>query len=117
MDMFQLWRFEILPSVVFDQTDRAIGAYQRECQRLHRKIFNPLYWLGLLISGILHLPFRLLGAAGFDAARAEKSLAGKLLKLAVATVLFFATVIPAVFVLSDHWDQVKHFGSLFGHRH
>jgi hypothetical protein len=112
MNLFGLWRFEISPAIVFDNTERAIGAYERECRKLRRKLFNPVYWLGLLIVGVLRLPFKLLGAAGFNAARVENSLFGKLTKVCVGTVLFFAAVIPAVLEVADHWQSVKSFGGL-----
>jgi hypothetical protein len=111
-NMFGLWRFQIPPSALFDNTEQAIGTYERECRRLRYKIFNPFYWAGLLIVEILRLPFKLLGAAGFNAAKAENSLPGKMFKLAVGTVLFFAAVIPAALELSDHWDKVKRFGGV-----
>ncbi len=57
-NIFSLYQFEIESQVVFDSTDRAIGAYERECRRLLRKSFNPLYWLGLLVVWFLRLPFK-----------------------------------------------------------
>jgi hypothetical protein len=104
-NVFDLSGFEIPAQTVFDCTDRAIGAYEANCQKLRRQSFNPLYWLGLLIVWVLHLPFKLLGAAGFDAHKAENSLLGKLSKLALGIVTFAAAVIE----VADHWTLVRSF--------
>jgi hypothetical protein len=105
LNMFVLWQFQLDPRYVFDCTDRAIGAYENKCRRLFRSSFNPFYWLGLLLVEFLRLPFRVLGAAGFNASKAEGSLWGKLAKV----VFFLATVIPAVFAIIDHWSGVVGF--------
>jgi hypothetical protein len=102
---FELWQFQITSPLVLDCVDRAIGAYERESRRLLRKSFNPLYWLQLLIVWFLRLPFKLLGAAGFDARKAENSLLGKLSKLALGVVTFAAAAVE----VADHWDMVGRF--------
>ena len=103
LNIFSLWQFRVGSERVLDCIDRAIGAYERERQRLFRASFNPLYWLGLALVWFLRLPFQLLGAAGFDAERAEHSLVGKCVKV----VMVIATVIPAVTAVVDHWPQTK----------
>jgi hypothetical protein len=105
VNTFELYSFQIPPQRFFDCADMAIGAYERECQKLLRKSINPLYWLGLLIVWVLHLPFRLLGAAGFDAQKAENSLLGKLAKLALGVATFAAAVIE----VAERWDLVTRF--------
>jgi hypothetical protein len=105
VNAFDLYSFQIPSHRFFDCIDMAIGAYERECQKLRRQSFNPLYWLELLIVGFLRLPFRLLGAAGFDARKAENSLLGKLSKVALGVVTFAAAVIE----VADHWDLVRRF--------
>jgi hypothetical protein len=42
-NVFDLWRFQIGPEMVLDCVDRAIGAYERESQKLLHKTFNPVY--------------------------------------------------------------------------
>jgi hypothetical protein len=106
-NIFDLWRFEIPHTMVFDALDRAIGEGQRREKKLFRSLFNPFYWAGLLIVAVLRLPFRLLGAAGFNAAKAEQSLFGKLVKLSVGLTLGLAAIIPAVAALIDHPNMVK----------
>lgn len=102
-NVFGLAAFDIPSQSVFDCIDRAIGTYERECQRLLRKSLNPFYWFGLLIMWLLSIPFKLLGAAGFDATRAENSFFGKLFKVAWGTVLGFATLIPALDIVAHTW--------------
>jgi hypothetical protein len=109
VNIFDLYGFRIPPQMVFDCTDRAVGAYERECRRLLRKSFNPLYWLGILIVWVLRLPFKLLGVAGFDANKVEESAFGKTLKLTWGLTLGFAAIIPAIFEIHDHWSVVRQF--------
>jgi hypothetical protein len=104
VNAFDLYSFQIPPQRVFDCTDLAIGAYERECQRLLRKSFNPFYWLGMLIVWVLRLPFKLVAAAGFDATGVEASFLGKTLKLIWGLALGLAAFIPAVLETADHWD-------------
>jgi len=108
-NIFSLSGFDISAQTVFDGTDRAIGACENECRRLLRKSFNPLYWLGLLVGWVFHLPFKLLAAAGFDANRFEGSILGKTLKLIWALILSFAAIIPAILETSDHWSKIQEF--------
>lgn len=102
-NIFDLWQFDVPPSQIFDCTERAIGAYQREGLRLQRKIFNPFYWLGLALVWFLRLPFRLLTAAGFNGAKIEGSLFGKIGKL----VLALATLTATALKIADDWDKVR----------
>jgi len=104
-NIFDLSGFKIPSQKVFDCTDSAIGAYERERQRLLHRSFNPLYWLGMLVSWSLRLPFRLLGAAGFDAEGVEDSLLGKLVKLALGLAAFIAAIVN----IADHWAMILAF--------
>jgi len=104
-DMFELWTLKIQPHVVFDCVDRAVGSYERESQRLFRGIFNPLYWIGALLVWLLRLPFRFLTAAGFDGAKIESSLVGKIAKV----VLSLIPLLAAALKIADDWDKVRSF--------
>ncbi len=76
LNLFDIWRWQLDPNTVKDFTERAIGAYEREFYRLRRKVFNPLYWLGIFFVWFLRLPFRFLTAAGFNGTKIEGSLFG-----------------------------------------
>lgn len=104
-NIFDLWQFEIPSSHLFDCTDRAIGAYQREGLRLRKKIVNPFYWLGLLLVWFLRLPFKFLTAAGFNGQKFEGSLAGKIIKL----ILGLLPLTAAALKIADDWDKVRTF--------
>jgi hypothetical protein len=104
-NVFDLHQLQISSEFVFDTTDRAVGAYERECQRLLHNSFNPLYWLGLLIVWFLRLPFRLLGAAGFDGGKAEHSFWGKIFKVALGLVTFTAAALK----VADDWTMIRTF--------
>lgn len=104
-NIFDLWQFEIQSSHLFDCTDRAIGAYQREGLNLRRKLFNPFYWLGLLLVWFLRLPFKFLTAAGFNGQKLEGSLTGKIVKV----VLGLLPLTAAALKIADDWDKVRAF--------
>jgi len=104
-NIFGLTAFDIPSQAVFDCIDRAIGAYEKECRRLKHKSFNPFYWVGLLIVWVLRLPFKLLGAAGFNAAKAENSFGGKLAKVIIGLVTFTAAVVK----IADDWGMISRF--------
>lgn len=106
LNTFNLYSFDLPTEKVFDCTDAAIGAYERECQKLLRKSFNPFYWLGMLIVWVLRLPFKLFAAAGFDTTSVEASFFGKTLKLVWGLALGLAAFIPAVWETVDHWDKL-----------
>ena len=59
----------------------------------------------LLVAWFFRLPFKLLGAAGFDARGVEDSWIGKLLKL----LLGLASFVAAVVVIVDHWGMIRIF--------
>ncbi len=109
VNIFDLNGFMIPPQMVFDCTDRAVGAYERECRKLLSKSLNPLYWLGMLIAWVLRLPFKLLGAAGFNAPKVEESFFGKALKLLLGLALGLAAFIAAILEIHDHWSIVLQF--------
>ena len=73
-EVFNLQDYQIGPDRIFDSLDRSIGEYERRKRRLYRQMFNPFFWLKLALVKIIEIPFQILGAAGFDAAKMEKSL-------------------------------------------
>jgi hypothetical protein len=79
--LFQFDRLRIPSKVALDYLDRAIGDYERLKKKTFRQSFNPFYWLWLGLEILLSIPFRLLGAAGFNARKMEQSWGGKLVKL------------------------------------
>lgn len=107
--VFALYQFQVDSQIVFDTTDRAIGAYENERKRLLRKCFNPFYWLELLALWLLRFPFKLLGAAGFDARKVEDSFLGKLLKLALGLATGLAAFLAAIAKIADQWPAAQGF--------
>lgn len=109
-NMFNLYRYEIPLSWVFDFVDRAIGEYERMQARLRKQSWNPFYWLRLGFLEVLSFPFRLLGAAGFNTAAFEQTVAGRVLKLVVGTVVFTAALLTCLSLLGlpTGWRYLVH---------
>jgi len=109
---------QIPVSTVFDYLDRAIGIYEEQVKILRRQRWNPFYWLRLGFLWFIGLPFRLLGAAGFNAPAIEASLGGKIVKafigFAVSIVAFASALLQALSLLGfktgwrDLWQLVHH---------
>ncbi len=78
LNVFSLWEFQVGSERVFDTIDRAIGTYERECKKLFRKLFNPLYWLGMLLVQFLRIPSKLRGAGAADVPGTDPSLFGSM---------------------------------------
>jgi len=114
-NMFELHTFQIPPSRVIDSLNRAIGDYERLQRELFRSLWNPLYWLRLGVANLLSLPFRILGAAGFNSQAIEHSTAGKVSKAIAAFAGFIVTVLTILHSLgvSTGWRDIT---ALFRHR-
>ena len=74
-NLFVIQRFSISPNQVIDFIEQAIGVYQSDQRGSVFRTFNPFWWIGQLLEWLAHVPFALIGAAGFDAVRAEKKFA------------------------------------------
>ncbi|MDP9351314.1 MAG: hypothetical protein M3P51_07220 [Chloroflexota bacterium] len=80
-------RYNIGSQSILDHLDRAIGAYESRLPTLRRKLYNPFYWLGLLVLWVIRLPFAFFQALGLNARPVETSPAGPVIKLAwIATL-------------------------------
>ena len=97
LELFELRDSYHLPIArATDGLDRVIGEYERKAKWLFRQIFNPFFWLHWGFVKIVRLPFQILGAAGFDSARLENSLAGKIVKATVGFISFFAALLTVL---------------------
>lgn len=104
-NVFNFPRLGLPHRVLVDPLDRAIGVYRGWLDPLWRKLFNPFYWLGWVLYWIAEIPFRLLGAAGFDTAKVEGSIWGRATKL-VIQVLTVASLALGVIEKLDLLDSV-----------
>jgi hypothetical protein len=115
VDIFQLNSMRLPLSKTVDLLDRAIGDYERMSKKLYRKLFNPFYWVGLLLSVILGAPFRILTLAGFNGEAAEKSLFGRLAKAVVGFVVFLAAFLQCLSLLG-YQTSLGHIVGVLKHR-
>jgi hypothetical protein len=109
-NLFSLDRFRIPVAKAIDYLDRTIGIYERELPKLRRASWNPLYWLKLAFLWIIGFPFRILGAAGFNANALEQTLGGKVVKATVGFVLFMAAMLQVLSLLGlpTSWRDLVH---------
>lgn len=100
-NLFDLREFHIPPAKVIDGLDRAIGDYQRLERRLYWKMFNPFFWIGWLFLKIIRIPFRILGAAGFDTEKIENSVGGRTIKAISGFVIFVSAILAGLAALQS----------------
>jgi hypothetical protein len=114
-NLFNLDRQRIPASKAFDSLDRAIGDYERLETKLRRQSWNPLYWILVAFIALLGLPFRVLGAAGFDARAMERSVIGRLFKFVEGVVIFLAALLQVLSLLGLP-TSLSHLIGLLRHR-
>jgi hypothetical protein len=98
-NLFGLDRQQIPVSKAFDCLDRVIGEYDRLQTTLKKQSWNPLYWLKLGFLAVIGFPFRILGAAGFNALALEQTIAGRIVKATVGFVIFLAALLQILSLL------------------
>jgi len=113
--VFQVWQFHIEPQMCADVLDRAIGEYQGMEGKLRRNLFNLFYWLWLGFTNLLGIPFRILGAAGFNARAMEQTIGGKVAKAILGFVSLIAGLLTILYRLgfTPTWE---HLSGLVRHR-
>lgn len=89
-NLFYLDRFSIGPDQVSDVVLRAFGIYKSNHFLSFLRTFNPFWWAWRIFNWLARLPFLLLGTAGFNSTRAERSVLGRLFKLAFTLVTLIA---------------------------
>lgn len=80
-NIFGIYHLDVEPRYIVDYLERAIGVYELDYPRSVIRMFNPIWWGLQILNWIAYLPIRIWGAIGFDEARAEQSILGRLSKL------------------------------------
>jgi len=70
------------PQWVVDALNRTVGECQEAVRVERLRAWNPFYWLWVAFVFVLRIPFLLLEATGFDVAKIENHLWGRLFKVA-----------------------------------
>lgn len=83
----------VTPEQKLDLIDRAIGVYKTNHRKSVIRTFNPFWWLGRALTWFAGLPFKLVASAGFNAAKAENSLPGRLAKTVFSAIPIIASMI------------------------
>ena len=99
LNLFKLDRYQISASYAVGFIEMALGVYQSDRTAALRRTINPFWWL---FSGLLwftRIPFVVLGAVGFDAERAERSVLGRFVKLAAALLAATAALLTILNLL------------------
>ena len=98
-NVFKLDRYQISGRHAVGFIEMALGVYQSDRTAALRRTINPLWWLFRGLLWCTRLPFVVLGAVGFDAPRAERSVLGRLVKLVAALLTATAALLTIVNLL------------------
>ncbi len=93
INMFSLHNYQIPPSTLFDNLDRAIGVYEGDETSSVIRTFNPFYWFGLFLDLIVEIPFSFLSKSGFNSKAIRGSVFGK-----ITTALIYMVTALASFL-------------------
>ena len=104
-NIFDLDQLRVDSKMVLDYIEIAIGKYQSNHKPALVRIFNPFFYIGLVIDAISNLPFIAIGKLGFNRQKAEASTKGRLFKG------FIQIVVWAIFILQafERFEPVKQF--------
>ena len=108
-NIFNIGQFNVGPDTLVSIIERAIGVYIDDLQAARLRTINPLWWFGRFLSWFAHLPFLLIQKAGFDSAKAEQSLLGKLVALTFAAI----PLVAAFLTILERLDFLDAFKQLF----
>ena len=109
-NLFYLRRYDLGPESVTDLSLRASGVYKSYHLQSFLRTVNPLWWLWQIFNWFAKLPFLLLGTAGFNSTRAEKSILGRFFKLAfllLPLVAAFLSILSHLNLLEEFLELVK----------
>ena len=109
-NLFILFQFSIPDNMVTDFLERSIGVYKTDQRNSIFRTLNPFWWIGRSLKWFARLPFSLVGAAGFDATKAEGSIFGRLAK----AILMVIPVIASLLAILDRMGWLEVVKSMFG---
>ena len=99
LNLFNLDHYRIPVDHAVDFIERAIGVYQSDRTAAWVRTFNPFWWLLRVILWVTRIPFLLLGAMGFNAARVEGSKLGKFCKVILSLLLAVSALLTILHLL------------------
>ena len=101
-NLFILQQYHVTPQQVCDVLDQTIGKYKLLQKLFHKKLINPIYWIG----EIIRIPFHMASFAGFDINKIEFSWIGKTYKLILSLVFFFAAIVAILTYFGYEWNDI-----------
>ena len=106
INMFHLDQYQIPPSQLLDQIERAIGKLNNDSTSAFIRTLNPFFWIDRILRYVARSPFNILRSAGINADKIESSLIGKIGKLVtyVLTLLIMILTILQLTGLLDNFN-------------
>lgn len=79
----------VTQELVLDKIHQSIGQIENQIKKDLFNIFNPFFWLRIILKKIVRFPFEILKASGFNIEKIEDHFLSKLFKALEIAVLFF----------------------------
>lgn len=92
-NLFRLHKYDIPHDIVFDIVDKCIGHYDDTRLASIIETASPFHWLGVFLTYVGNLPFRLIRQAGFSDEKIRYGLAGKIIALLVQIIVVGAAIV------------------------
>ena len=104
-NIFDLDQLRVDSKMVLDHIEIAIGAYQSNHKPALVRMFNPFFYIGVVLGAISNVPFIVIGTLGFNRQKAEASTIGRIVKG------FIQVAAPTIFILKAFglFEPVKQF--------
>ena len=114
LNLFELDRYQIPANQAVGFVEMALGVYQSDrTAALHRTI-NPFWWLFRGLLWFARIPFVVLGAVGFDAARMERSALGKCFKAIISAIITLVMMAAALLTILNYLGWLQAAKTLLG---
>ena len=101
-NLFILQQYHVTPQQVCDVLDQTIGKYKLLQKLFHKKLINPIYWIG----EIIRVPFHIASFAGFDIKKIEFSWIGKTYKLIASFFVLLAAIVTILTYFGYGWNDI-----------
>jgi len=108
LNVFNLHRYHLGPEEITDYLERTIGIYEKSKKAAKLRVINPFFYLGLIFDYIAEFPFFLAGRMGFNRAKAESSVIGRIIKGVVQLITALAAALTILYLLG-YLEPVKIF--------
>ena len=98
-NVFNLATYELPPNWLLDAVDRVIGLHESNDRPALLRTLNPFFYVGLAFDWLSRAPFSLATSAGFNGAKLEDSITGRIIRALIYCIEAFASLLTILYLL------------------